>query len=87
MTSPLNPLASNDLLSGPWIVTRNRFSVTKERESAARIGYQTSEVPKSRAGAPWQQASRRLMVFEKRSRITVELTRRRDFTNASPDQS
>jgi len=72
MTSPLVPLASNDLLSRPWIVTRNRFSVTRERESAAFAGHQATELRRSRARAPCRQVSRCLTVFKKRSGITVE---------------
>ncbi len=87
MTGSLVPLASNDLLYRAQV---GRADHSTPRQSArpcycifaappiivARDGGHLDDMPKMRP----------FTVFKKRRGITVELTRRREFNQASPDQ-
>jgi hypothetical protein len=63
MTSPLVPLASNELFERPGIVPHNACHFCyMERESAATTETHQLNYQKPR-GAPWRQASRSVCCF------------------------
>ena len=87
MTSPLIPLASNELFERRPIVPHNACHFCyMERESAAATRNQSTEPPKSRAACDGNKPRVRLLFLKERCARTVELTGRRDFIQPSRDQ-
>ena len=87
MTSPLVPLASNDLFERPPIVPHNACHFCyMERESAAAADNQSTELPKSRAARHGNKPRARLLFLKERCARTFELTGRREFTQAALGQ-
>ena len=90
MTSPLVPLASNELFERRYRLVRTTLAISVtplERISAAPRIQESMQPPNEPCGLPWHQASCvRLFVFARASARTFELTGRREFIQASPDQ-